>query len=345
MMRRIGILAALLGLQLALAASLGFLGRSSGAFRSDEKVIDLDPATLDEISIEEQGQPALVMRQKGGTWVLPQRFDFPAASDKLDHLTEKLFGLTKSWPVGTTAVAAERFKVTDEDFERRITFSPRDGDRTVLLIGTSPGFKKVHARLADRPAIYAIDFSAYEASVKPQDWEDKDFLKLERDQIARVEMPGISLIRDGDALTINGLDEDEEVDSAEVSSLVSSLSKPAFLEVLGPEGKAEYRQDAPLLTYSIETKSGEVLDYTYSQPKDGDDLVLKVSSHPEYFKTSRHSIESLQGLTRDGLVVEKKAAESAERGEGAEEEEQRAASGGGLSAPSSPATSPPSESP
>jgi hypothetical protein len=313
MTRRIQILSAVLVVQIGLAVSLAFVGRSSGAFRSGEKLIGLDLASLDEIVIQDEGDPALVIQRKDGSWILPDHFGFPVSRTKLDRVTGTLFGIRKTWPVGTTDVAAKRFKVTDDDFERKITFRKGQADAATLLIGTSPGFKKVHARLAGKEPIYAIDFSAYEASVKPQDWEDKDLLDVDPDGIVRVEMDGIHLIRNGDALTVGDLGEGQETDPGEVSKLLSKLSKPTFLDVLGTEDKPEYRQDSPALTYTLEMKSGEAVDYTYSQLQGADDFVLKTSSHPEYFKTSKYAVESLQEFTRDKLVRAKQEPESAER--------------------------------
>jgi len=306
MTRRIQILSAVLVLQIGLAAALAFAGRSSGAFRSDEKLLGLDLASLDEIVIQDQGDPALVLRRRGTTWILPDHFGFPASASKVDRLAGTLFGIRKSWPVGTTEVAAKRFEVTDEDFERKITFRKGQADAGTLLIGTSPAFKKVHARLAGEAPIYDIDFSAYEASVKPQDWEDKDLLAVDPDEVERVEMDGIHLIRDGDALTVSDLGQAQETDPSGVSALLSKLSRPAFLDVLGTEDKPEYRQDKPVLTYTLEMKSGEAVDYTYSQPEDGDDFILKTSSRPEYFEASKYAVQGLQEFTRDKLVREKK---------------------------------------
>lgn len=311
MTRRIQILATVLALQIGLAASLAFFARNSGAaFRSDEKLIDLELTSLDEIVIQEKNEPTLVLHQKDGNWVLPDDFDFPVSSSKLDRLTEKLFGFTKSWPVGTTGVAAKRFKVADEEFERKITFRKGHDDVATLLLGTSPGFKKIHARIAGEDDIYAINFSVYEASVKPRDWEDKDLLNLDPNEIVRAETPDIRLIREGETLSVSDLGEAEETDPSGVSTLLGKLSKPSFLEVLGTEEQSEYQQDIPVLAYSLEVKSGRSIDYTYSKPKEGDDFILKVSSRPEYFKTSKYSVERLQEeFTREKLVREKRPAE------------------------------------
>lgn len=92
-------------------------------------------------------------------------------------------------------------------------------------------------------------------------------------------------------------------------------------------------------------KSGEVLDYTYSQPKDEDDFVLKVSSHPDYFEVGRYSVEGLRDVRRERLVLPKKQAESAEGGGEAEAVEQGTVQGGNASAPAASVTPPPSRSP
>ena len=128
MTRRIQILSAVLAVQIGLAVCLAFVGRSNGAFRSGEKLIGLDLASLDEIVIQDEGDPALVIQRKDGSWILPDHFGLPVSQTKLDRVTGTLFGLRKTWPVGTTGVAAKRFKVTDDDFERKITF--RKGQET-----------------------------------------------------------------------------------------------------------------------------------------------------------------------------------------------------------------------
>ncbi len=55
----------------------------------------------------------------------------------------------------------------------------RNTDKVVgdLYLGTSPGFKKVHARRADSDDIYAITFANYEATARTDDWLDKALLK------------------------------------------------------------------------------------------------------------------------------------------------------------------------
>jgi len=60
-------------------------------------------------------------------------------------LIDKLEGAEAAWPVATSESSAERFEVSDAKFQRRIRFFADDAVVTELFLGTSPGFRRVHA--------------------------------------------------------------------------------------------------------------------------------------------------------------------------------------------------------
>ena len=159
MNRLIQVLSGVLFIQLVLAAILTFSGRDTGAFASKEPLLDLTLAKVDKITIVEEGKPALVLNKKGENWLIPGYFGFPVDQEKLGKVTDKLFGITKSWPVATTGAAWKRFKVSGDKFERKIVFSKADFVLNTLYIGSSPSYRKVHARLKDQDEVYSIEFS------------------------------------------------------------------------------------------------------------------------------------------------------------------------------------------
>ncbi len=311
MNRRIKILASILAIQAGLAALLHFTSGSMSAYTSDDKLIGVEADSLDKIVIEDGEKAALVLMKKNDTWILPDHYSFPASKTKLDGFTKKLLGIKRSWPIATTQGAAKRFRVKEDSYEKKIAFYEGDKKIETLFIGSSPDFRKVHARVEGANDIYAVEFSAYDAGIDPNDWVDKDVLRLEESAIDRVKMPTFTLERKEGELVVNGLKKSEETVADEASSLISKLADISFREVLGTENKPEYRQSSPALVAAATMKSGETVNYVFSQVKNEEDtFILKVSSHDYYFKVGKYSVEDLKEFARKKLVRLQKPAKT-----------------------------------
>ncbi len=313
MARQSQILAIVLVLQISLAAILFLTDTDSGAFVSNEKLLELKFDALDKIVIEEAGNQTLVLQKQDKNWKLPGYFDFPASQEKLDRVFGKLFDTNVGWPVATTESAEKRFKVAEKEFERKLAFSSANAAETVYL-GTSPGFKKIHARIDGENAIYGIDFSAYQASTKPIDWADQNILHVPRAEIEAIEIAGLSLNRAEDRFVITGLADGEEAVESEVQSLVASVSTIGFQEVLGKSVDPSYQLDPPVLDLTVVKKGGERIGYRYGKLKDQEDFVLKPSNSEYYFKVAKYNLERLQGINRSKLVKAATPTTEAEKG-------------------------------
>ena len=66
----------------------------------------------------------------------------------------------------------------------------------MLYIGTSPGFRRVHARTEGDDAVFSIDFGIHELPVDEDDWLNQQLFRTE--EISSVVFP------DGQTLTMNG---------------------------------------------------------------------------------------------------------------------------------------------
>lgn len=321
MKKWITILSALLVLQIVLAVGL-LLGREDyRAFDPEEKLLSFDAGALDGIQIDGEGDQRLVLEKQDGLWQLPELSDFPADQASVAGLLERVAALEKGWPVATTTGAARRFKVAEAAFERRLTLSQGGETRATLFVGTSPGFRKVHVRVPDQDDIHAVEFSAFEAGVKPEDWIDKAALAHKADDILRAELPGFTLQRQDGRLTVAGLGEAQETVEDEAKRLLDGISGLRIRAVLGTEDKPAYRQEQPALRYTLGLESGEAQTYVFSKPEDGDHYVLKASHRDEFFSVDAWTVDRIEEVTREKLVrstVEDEApAQSAEQaGEG-----------------------------
>ena len=176
-------LIAALAIQVAAVAVL-IAVKSGGAVEPDP-FIEFDADAVDMLSVsggaggsgegDEGSEGNVVLAKKDDAWQLPD--GLPADAAKVDEVIKKLADASAGWPVATSVSVQERFELVEDNHQRRLTLSA--GGETVadIYLGTSPGYRKTHARRVDDDNIYAITFSNYQAGMKESDWLDKALLR------------------------------------------------------------------------------------------------------------------------------------------------------------------------
>ena len=180
-------LGALLGIQVVIVGVL--LAARSGGIEEPEPFLEFDAASVDSLTVS-NNEGSVSVSKVDGAWQLPD--GVPAAGFKVDAVLERFSNAAGSWPVANTRPTRERLEVSEENHQRHIVV--RAGDDTVadIYLGTSPGYRKTHARRAGESEIYAVRFSNYEAGVKPADWLDRSLLRPKGDVVVLRRLPGDS---------------------------------------------------------------------------------------------------------------------------------------------------------
>ena len=225
MKRAILFLSLAIVLQLALALGLRLADNSGKAAAKGGRLLAVSPDQIDTVQIEGNDGNAVLMHKIDGKWKLPEHFDAPADKSKINDFVTTLVGIERSWPVAESGDAIKRFKVADQDFERRLHLKAGNRELAVLLLGTSPGFRKVHARLAGEKQVFDIPFSTYQASLKTGDWVDKQQLWIDSDTINAIELPDGLLSRADDKWTLANLAANEETDQGKARQLIQKLAR------------------------------------------------------------------------------------------------------------------------
>ena len=306
----ISLLSGLLIAQLVLAVTINLAGEDYGAFQAEEKLLAFNPDQVDGLHIEGDAK-SLLLEKREGRWQLPENGGFPADQDNVKRLLDKLTGLEKGWPVATSSGAARRFKVAEDEFQRKLVLLADDESLAELYVGTSPGFRKVHVRPEGEDAVYGVSFNTWEANAKADDWIDKEILKLDESKVAQVEMPDYVLHKTGESVQIAGLTDQEKSNAEEISSLLSKLTGLRIQSLLGSEEKPEYKQDTPELEIKIARTDADPLTYRFSKPEeDSNYYVLKRSDLEYYFKIPEFSVKPIREATREKLVQSNNELES-----------------------------------
>ena len=189
------VLGGLLAAQLLIVAVL--MAAQAGGVREPDPFLSFDAAAADAVEVSSQDGSVRLARE-GEQWTLEG--GPPADDSKVTEMLEKLADAAGGWPVATSDATAERFEVTEASHQRRIRIGAGDDELADIFLGTSPGYRRVHARHADGGDVYSIDFSNYEAGVKEGDWLERSLLRPEGtlSRIERTGEEGFTLTRSDD---------------------------------------------------------------------------------------------------------------------------------------------------
>lgn len=294
-------LLALLGAQILVAIGLSLGGR--GALSPDaleSSLLAFDPRSVTAIRVESGGEGPVRLGKTDQGWVIVDLADFPADGTKVEQLIERLAGLKRPLPIATSPEAQRRHRVADEGFERRITLETGDKPVATLILGDSPGFRRTFARPAGESVVYDLDLPLFEVPDRPDDWLVRDGLRIGPETIERVSSADWTLVKAGDTWRLDG--SDQVPDEQAVKGLLGRLANLGYRGVLGGEDKPEFNQTSPNLEITLGLTGGIERNYRISQAKDSQDLVLKVSDRPWYYKLSDFDLEGLKDLSRDKLL-------------------------------------------
>ncbi|MBT4838926.1 MAG: DUF4340 domain-containing protein [Methylococcales bacterium] len=299
MKKIISTLAILLLIQTVLTLILSSTGSDYTAFKTEEKLLELNIKALDKIVITDIKKASLILAKKDGQWRMPAHGDFPVSKVQFSQLTGKLENAKKSWPIATTQSAAKRFKVDEDYFEKKLEFYQNGKIKKIMYLGSSPKFRKVTTRIKGDNNIYSIDFNAFEASIKEEDWFDKGYLTLNKDDMQQININGIELVKKDKEFKLNPA-QTAQLNQAEVKKLLSQITSITFQTLLDTSKKTTFKFD---WVFALQMKSGKV-DYKIAKLDKTEDFVLKLSSQPYYFKISKQTVENLKKFNKTTLIVQ-----------------------------------------
>jgi hypothetical protein len=306
MQRLTFILAGTLGFQLILALGLSLGGSDYRAFEAKEPLMAFDPASISKIQIDQSGANSVTLVNSGGKWDLPEMADFPADQGKVREFLGALAGLKKGWVTATTSDTAKRFKVSDEEHERRIVLESAGKQVSEVLLGTSPSFKQVHARSGRDSNIYNVQFATYQADPRPEGWMDRNLLSLRDDLIASITVGDVTLERKDGRYVLAGLAEAEKPKENEVLKLASAVVHPTFDAVQGKGADALAKVNDPEIQVTVKRTDGSAITYKYKKEPAGGAYLFSRSDQDFLFRVAETSIEPLAKAKHETLVEAKK---------------------------------------
>lgn len=189
-------LIALSGLFVAQIALAVWLNLSSGGLAGQTPgtpLLAFEADAVERLTISDADGQSVTLARADEGWRLPDAGDFPADTAKVDGLLADLASAEQGAAIATSDTAAERFRVSDDAYERKIVLERESGDPATVYLGTSQGTRQVHVRRADQDGVHRIAFSTWRAPADRADWLDKTALQIDPAEIASLKWNGIML--------------------------------------------------------------------------------------------------------------------------------------------------------
>ena len=259
--------------------------------------LTLEANQIDRIQISSVDGQKITLQQQQNKWLLPDHFNYPVSANRLDALLEKLKEIKVSWPVATSETAAERFHLTGDNHERKLSFFNQEKVLETIYIGTSPGFRKVHVRKENDQNIYAVNLNAHDAPTKAVDWFDFDLLKLDQKNVTAVTIDGLQLNKENDTWQAQTLAEGESVNSEAVEQWLQEMSRLRFTSLVEAPAMPESAKHVAILVLGEQS-----IEFQLGQAQEGTTQILKRSDLPYYFSLDVQQASPLITVKREQVM-------------------------------------------
>ncbi len=279
---------------------------------------DVDAGQVVGLTIADKSQ-SVAMKKEGDIWRLSADPAYPADTKKVEMLVKKLLTLTSSRLVTRTISSHNRLQVAEDDFNRKLTLTLKDGETRQLLLGTSPNYKTTHVRAADDDNVYLVkDLAAWEAAVTPDDWWDNNYLDVQPAELKKVILQNshgrIELSRDRDnKWQAVGMVAGKELADEALNHFLDKACLVQLSSYLGRDlSDQKFGLDKPLADLEIVTAEGSIrLKVAAAGDDKKDEYVAKVSDSPFYVTVHGYEINPILDTSLNKLLVDKKDGEVA----------------------------------
>jgi len=250
------------------------------------------------------GDKQLSLDKQDESWLVKGDGEYPADGEKIKGLLDKLIPLSSKRMVASTKASQLRLKVADNNFNRKLTVTDKDGKKVTLFLGSSPSYKSLHVRLAGDDGIYLVnDLSIWEMQVGKESWWATKYIDLRENELAKVSLTNsngsFSLVRTDSKWTIEGDDRLLQDDAVQ-----EFLDKATHINLLSYLGKDKPDTMETVATVVLETQSKSIVSLAIGpKNKEENNHIVKADSSPYYVSVAGFSVERLLDKTAESFLA------------------------------------------
>ncbi len=278
-----------------------------------QKLLEFNREQVDGIRIEDNEGNLAELKREVDAWLTGE--DFPVDADRVERLLDRLDELEHGLAVASSSSAAKRFEVSQEGFQRHLKLLKDGKPVAEFFLGTGAGARRNHVRLADQDMIYTTTIGSYDLPAEIADWQDKDLLQIEMDEIESVTIGDLTILRaeqseneeegeeaesDGDAPEwfTEDLAADETFKHDEFESQLRNLATLRYNRAFKGSFEEQVVEAEIAVYYGDKSRT-----YQFAKAKEGDNFWLKVTDHEALFEVTQFNGNRIvDNLTREKLI-------------------------------------------
>ena len=297
------ILAIFFMLQVVVAGALFLQQRSNASIRPDGKLLEFDASSVTRMVIEDADGSVTLSKSDTG-WQLPD-YSVTVPADKAESVLDNLASAKTGWAVANRKESHEQLEVAEQKFNRKLALYEADNQVAELYVGTSPGLRRSHVRLADDNDVYSVALNDYELSTDRAQWFDTSLLSLADVKSVQLQDHTIESVEDGWKVTTPD-GETPEPESSNVDKLVNRLKSLRVTDVVA-DSDTDISNDSA--TEVLVKNDND--EFTYRFYQTDDNYLLKRSDQDVVFKVNKTDYEA---IAAPDLLTLVKSPEPAEGG-------------------------------
>ncbi len=257
----------------------GSTGQGLAAFSID---------TIDELRIGDEFDNEAILVRSGEQWLLPDLENLPADPLRVHALLQSITGQPGNWPIAHSPAARQRFQVADYYYQRRLTLLSSGKNVATLYLGTSPGFRKVHARNDSQSAIYGITLDTVAASAVSANWLEPRLLQVRAPLRIDADLYNLHFENGVWRSGTGGVPDERELET-----LITALRTLQVDGVADEDLQRELFTAEADLVLNVESLAGEM---TLELITLGNQHFIHSSEYPLFFTLSAYDFDRLMGI-------------------------------------------------
>lgn len=289
----------LLIVQLLLVVGLYWYSQQKRVNTLPTQLFAINATEVDKITIADKTGEATLQKESDG-WHIAKLNNLKIESGTVEKLLDKLLSLRAGWPIASTTASHQRFSVAEDNFERKVSFYKNGKLVDTLLVGTSPGLKKLHIRKADNNDVYADFLNLSELFPRDLDWLNRSLLSIKdvdyikgADYEVKKSAGTWALVTSASAV-LNQPQAPATANQAEIDSLAKTLET---LKVRWVEPKPTNNN----LKQTVVTVGSGDTQWQLTFIRDGDKNIIARNDIDAYFGLSRGEFDKITLADRESL--------------------------------------------
>ncbi len=241
-------------------------------------VADFDPAAVTQITITDDSDKKITLKQVDGNWLLPDYGDYPVESSRIMTVLDNIKQIRADRLITQSETSFRRLQVSPDDFIRLVEMGQSDGKSHKLYVGKSGGGNTVHVRLDDQSQVYLTNnLTSQDVAAQPASWIDTAYYTASTDDVVSLSLQNANgtfdFTKDGDTWTVSGLGEGETLNQDNFTQLLSAITALRMVEPVSKDVQDTFGMDAPQAVITLKVMETEAPESSAAPTPDTSNLL------------------------------------------------------------------------